>query len=222
MSTPTTVCVFCGSSPGKSPEHMAAAKALATYFHTNNINLVYGGGTTGLMGELARVLVSLSGPSSVQGIIPAPLMTQEQRTNETVKVIHEGREYLIPDEKIYGETVIVPDMHTRKQEMAKRVIEGGKGSGFIAMSGGYGTMEELMEIVTWNQLGIHDKPVVVFNIAGYYDGLIAWINGAVHAGFVGERQGGILVEAKSAEECGVALNNYKVSDARLNLNWSAN
>ncbi|KAH6663810.1 hypothetical protein B0J14DRAFT_552440 [Halenospora varia] len=222
MSKPTTVCVFCGSSPGKSPEHMTATKALATYFHTNNINLVYGGGTTGLMGELARVLVSLSGLSLVQGIIPAPLMTQEQRTNETVKITHDGREYLIPDEKIYGKTMIVPDMHTRKQEMAKRVIEGGKGSGFIAMSGGYGTMEELMEVVTWNQLGIHDKPVVVFNIAGYYDGLMAWINGAVNAGFVRERQGGILVEAKCAEECGVALNDYKVSDARLNLNWTAN
>ncbi|KFX95775.1 hypothetical protein V490_03676, partial [Pseudogymnoascus sp. VKM F-3557] len=78
MAKPT-VCVFCGASPGKSPAHLAAARALATYFHENGISLVYGGGTTGLMGELARTLVSLSGPSAVEGIIPAPLMAQEQR-----------------------------------------------------------------------------------------------------------------------------------------------
>lgn len=100
------------------------------------------------MGELARTLVSLSGASSVQGIIPAPLMRQEQRTNEQVMTVYEGREMAIPDEKVYGKTMIVADMHTRKREMARRVTEGGEGSGFVALSGGYGTLEEVLEVIT--------------------------------------------------------------------------
>lgn len=199
---------------------MEAARALAVYFHEHDINLVYGGGTTGLMGELARNLVSLSGPSSVQGIIPAPLMQQEQRTNETVKTIYEGREISVPDEGIYGNTMVVQNMHSRKQEMARRVIEGGPGSGFIALSGGYGTLEELMEVVTWNQLGIHHRAVVVFNFSGYYDGLLAWIRTAVHEGFVHKSQGDILVEAKTVQECGTALENYVISPGRLDLKWT--
>ncbi|KFY92047.1 hypothetical protein V500_04345 [Pseudogymnoascus sp. VKM F-4518 (FW-2643)] len=220
MAKPT-VCVFCGASPGKSPAHLAAARALATYFHENGINLVYGGGTTGLMGELARTLVSLSGPSAVEGIIPAPLMAQEQRAAETVAITHEGREVAVPDSAIYGATTIVADMHSRKREMARRVVEGGEGSGFVALPGGYGTMEELMEVITWNQVGIHERPVVVFNVEGYYDGVLAWIRDAVEAGFVREGQKDILVEARTAEECGKWLREYAVSDGRLNLKWGA-
>ncbi|KAL2066182.1 hypothetical protein VTL71DRAFT_2253 [Oculimacula yallundae] len=216
-----TVCVFCGSSPGTSPAYMAAAKALATYFHENGISLVYGGGTNGLMGEVARTLVALSGPSSVQGIIPAPLMQQEQRTNDTTQITYEGREVSVPNENIYGKTMIVKDMHSRKQEMAKRVIEGGPGSGFIALPGGYGTMEELMEVITWNQLGIHEKPVVVFNVEGYYTGLMGLIRGAVESGFVSAGQADIAIEVKTAEECGLALKNYLVSDGRLDLGWTS-
>ena len=144
-------------------------------------------------------------------------MQQEQRTNETTKTTYEGREIQIPNEKIYGKTMIVKDMHSRKQEMAKRVITGGPGSGFIALSGGYGTLEELMEAITWNQLGIHDKPVVVFNVEGYYDGLMGWIRGSVDAGFVSPGQAGIVIEAKTAEKCGIALRDYLVSEGRLEL-----
>lgn len=136
--------------------------------------------------------------------------------------MYEGREIAVPDKIVYGKTIIVKDMHTRKQEMAKRVKEGGRGSGFIALSGGYGTLEELMEMITWNQLGIHDKPVVVFNVDGYYDGIISWIRSAVDAGFVNGRQVNIAIEAKTAEECGIALKNYLVSDGRLNLEWTSN
>lgn len=78
----------------------------------------------------------------------APLMQQEQRTNETTTTTYEGREIAVPDENVYGKTMIVKDMHTRKQEMAKRFKEGGPGSGFVALSGGYGTPEELMEMTT--------------------------------------------------------------------------
>ncbi|PVH82819.1 hypothetical protein DL98DRAFT_559082 [Cadophora sp. DSE1049] len=204
-----TVCVFCGSSPGKSPAHLAAPKALAIYFYEHKINLAYGGGTTGFMGEVARTLVSLSGPSSVQGII----LVAPDATGATYNRKHEN---------VYGKTMIVKDMHRRKQEMAKRVKEGGPGSGFVALSGGYGTLEEPMEMITWNQLGIHDKPVVVFNVDGYYDGILTWIIGAVEAGFVNGSQVNIASEAKTAEECGLALKNYLVSDGRLNLSWTSN
>jgi uncharacterized protein (TIGR00730 family) len=110
-------------------------------------------------------------------------------------------------------------MHTRKQMMAQEVRR--TNGGFVALSGGFGTMEEIMEITTWNQLGIHNRPVVVFNVAGYYDGLMSWIKGAVGAGFIAKANGGILVEAKTAKETMHALKNYEVSKARFDLDWQA-
>jgi len=112
-------------------------------------------------------------------------------------------------------------MHTRKRMMAKEVLEGGPGSGFVALSGGYGTLEELMEVVTWNQLGIHNRGVVVLNIEGYWDGLLAWINGAVGAGFVAEGSKGIIQEAKNGQEVVLALRDYKVASGRFKLEWGS-
>ncbi|MCJ1395721.1 hypothetical protein MMC18_008607 [Xylographa bjoerkii] len=209
------VCVFCGSSPGTSPAHLAAARALAHIFHANGISLVYGGGSVGIMGEIARTLVSLSGPSSVHGIIPEALIEFEQQGRET------GKPTPI-DASLYGRTTIVKDMHGRKHMMAKCVIEGGPGSGFVALSGGYGTLEELMEVVTWNQLGIHGRGIVVFNVDGFYDGLLMWVRAAVGGGFVSEANKGIMVEAKTAEEVVKALRDYKVSEGRFKLNWALN
>ncbi|KAL8707153.1 MAG: hypothetical protein Q9220_007765 [cf. Caloplaca sp. 1 TL-2023] len=203
------VCVFCGASPGTSPAHTLAARSLARAFHTHKISLVYGGGTIGLMGEIARTLTSLSGPSSVHGIMPEALLSLE--THKAGGAI---------DENVYGRTTIVADMHTRKHMMAKEVIEGGPGSGFVALSGGYGTLEELMEVVTWNQLGIHGRGVVCFNVEGYYDGLLAWVKTAVGAGFVAEGNKGILVEATDAEEVVRQLREYRVSEDRFRLDWS--
>ncbi|KAF2840334.1 hypothetical protein M501DRAFT_931489, partial [Patellaria atrata CBS 101060] len=195
----------CGSSPGTSPVHLEAARALAHAFHKANITLVYGGGTVGMMGEVARTLVSLSGPDSVRGIIPSALQKREQNGI---------------DEATFGRTTIVKDMHTRKALMAKAVIEGGPGGGFIALSGGYGTLEELMEITTWNQLGIHGMGVVVFNVEGFWGGLLEWVRTAVSGGFISPSNGGILVEALSAEECVSALREYRVSDGRYTgLQW---
>jgi uncharacterized protein (TIGR00730 family) len=150
---PTTICVFCGSNPGNSSAYFAAARSLAQIMHEQNIHLVYGGGTVGLMGELARSLVSLSGPSAVHGIIPAALVSME-------------RQGKAPDESVYGRTTVVADMHTRKRMMAQEVVNGGPGGGFVALPGGYGTLEELMEAVTWNQLGIHDRGICIFNVDG--------------------------------------------------------
>ena len=202
----------CGSAPGNSPVHLAAARALANAFHKHGVTLIYGGGTVGLMGELARTLVSLSGPSSVHGIIPAPLIALEQSGTAKSPI----------SEALYGRTTIVPDMHTRKQLMARHVIEGGEGSGFVALSGGYGTIEELFEVITWNQLGIHKKGVVVFNVDGYYDGLLQWIRNAVNAGFIVKSNVGIVVEATEAEEVLKELSNYRVADGRFSLDWTQN
>jgi uncharacterized protein (TIGR00730 family) len=207
------VCVFCGASQGTSPVHMEAARALATALHKANTKLVYGGGTVGLMGEVARTLVSLSGPSAVHGIIPEPLVRFEQNHDPEDPTSHRI------DEAIYGKTTIVKDMHTRKQMMAREVIDGGAGGGFVALSGGYGTFEELMEVTTWNQLGIHSMPVIVFNIDNYWTGLIDWVKNAVSSGFIAPTNAGILVEALSAEEVMTCLTDYENAPGRFNLTW---
>ncbi|CZT50125.1 related to Rossmann fold nucleotide-binding protein [Rhynchosporium secalis] len=212
----TKICVFCGASPGNSPAHMEGARALARVFHENNISLVYGGGTVGLMGEVARTLVSLSGPDSVHGIIPAPLIKYERGPDSKPSEISSSA---LPEFSQYGHTTVVLDMHTRKQLFAAEVLLGGPGSGFIALSGGYGTLEELMEVITWNQLGIHNRGIVALNIEGYWDGLLAWANGAVEAGFVGEGNRSIFLEAKNPEEAVHMLSGYRNAEGRFKLSW---
>ncbi|KAF2865567.1 lysine decarboxylase-like protein-like protein [Massariosphaeria phaeospora] len=207
------LCVFCGASGGTSPVHLEAARALAKVMHANNIHLVYGGGTVGLMGEVARTLVSLSGPDSVHGIIPLPLVEHEQNTDPANPTTHKI------DVSIFGRTTIVKDMHTRKRLMAREVMDGGPGGGFVALSGGYGTLEELMEITTWNQLGIHDMPVIVYNVDGYWSGLIDWVKNAVSSGFIAPTNAGILVEALSADEVLTCVKEYKIAPGRMNLTW---
>jgi len=197
---------------------MLAARSLAATFHKHNIKLVFGGGSVGLMGELARTLVSLSGPSSVHGIIPAPLVKYEQGPNSTAPSANSGKGG-VPAEEIYGRTTVVKDMHTRKQMMAQAVLAGGPGSGFIALPGGYGTLEELMEVVTWNQLGIHGRGIVVLDVEGYWEGLLAWVENSVKAGFVQEGNRGIIVKATTGEEAVRALKEYKVTEGRFKLEW---
>ncbi|KAJ5471038.1 hypothetical protein N7530_008395 [Penicillium desertorum] len=202
------VCVFCGSVPGNSPVHMQAARALAEEFHKHNVQLVYGGGTTGLMGEVARALVSLSGPKSVHGIIPRALvkvatvngMRAHTEGQVGAKVAGKTAERVVDSidavkadgipESEYGMTTIVADMHTRKRLMAEKVLEGGPGSGFVSLAGGFGTIEEVMEMTTWNQLGIHKVGVVLLNINGYWDGLLAWVRNAVKEGYISASNGG--------------------------------
>ena len=171
------------------------------------------------MGEIARTLVSLSGPSSVHGIIPAPLVKYEQSDHEIGSNL--SKNSIVADEE-YGRMTVVKDMHTRKQLMAKEVMEGGPGSGFVALSGGYGTLEELFEVITWNQLGIHGKGIVVFNVEGYYDGLIQWVKTAVSAGFIAPGNAGILVEALDADEVIQQLREYRMAEGRFDLEWSQN
>lgn len=215
---PRTICVFCGASSGTSPAFIEAARDLARAFHKHNIKLVYGGGTVGLMGEVARTLVSLSGPSSVHGIIPEPLVVFEQGPDSKAPSSNGGKRG-VPDEATYGKTTVVDHMHTRKQMMAQAVMNGCPGSGFIALPGGYGTLEELMEVFTWNQLGIHGRGTVVLNIEGYWDGLLSWVDNSINAGFVRETNRDIIVPAKTAEDAVEALSAYKPTDGRFKLAW---
>lgn len=177
------------------------------------------------MGELAKTLVTLSGPDSVHGVIPSALLPLEAKRRDEIsgqpiiEIAKENGNVNTPDEKVFGRTTIVPDMHTRKRTMCKLVCAGGPGSGFVALSGGYGTLEELMEIVTWNQLGIQDRGVCVYNVEGYWDGILQWVKQSVEAGFVGESNRNILVEGKTAEECVDRLKSYKVSQGRFKLKW---
>ncbi|TVY55615.1 LOG family protein [Lachnellula suecica] len=149
------------------------------------------------------------------------MQIEQDASTSSASVEYNGVCVKVPDPMVYGQTMVVDSMHARKQAMAQRVMEGGGGSGFVALPGGFGTLEELMEITTWNKLGIHDKPVVVFNVEGYWDGLLSWVNGGVKAGFIGVGQKDILVEAKSAEEVGEKLRGYVAVEQRMHLDWSA-
>lgn len=171
------------------------------------------------MGEVARTLVSLSGPASVEGVIPAPLLAYERNDAAT-----NGKPQPPPpiDQNTYGHTTVVPDMHTRKRLMAAHVASGATGSGFVALSGGYGTLEELMEMTTWNQLGIHKLPIVLYSVEDYWAGLLAWVQKSVDEGFVGEKNRGIIAEGKSAEEVVRRLREYEVAEGRFQLSWEAN
>ncbi|KAJ4253869.1 hypothetical protein NW762_010266 [Fusarium torreyae] len=208
----TKICVYCGAWPGTSPAHIEAARALGRAMAANNIDLVYGGGTVGLMGEVAKTLCAINGPQSVHGIIPEALVKHER---DDSKNITQG----VPDEAIFGRTTLVKDMHTRKKLMAEEVFSGGTGSGFIGLSGGFGTMEEIFETTTWNQLGIHNRGIVLLNVEGYWDGIIQWLDCAAAEGFVKPGNKNILVTAETAEGAIMALREYKVSDSIYQLKW---
>lgn len=169
------------------------------------------------MGVVSNTLVSLAGSNAVHGIIPEPLMEFEQRFQEGRDGNAAGRSLENGD---YGVITKVQTMHERKAMMAKEVMEGGPGSGFVALSGGWGTMEEITEMATWNQLGIHDKGLALYNVDGYYDGLIKWIGDAVTAGFVSPANKEILAVASKPDEVVRKLRDYKLSSGRMTLNWA--
>lgn len=172
------------------------------------------------MGEVAKTFISLSGHESIIGIIPEPLLRVEQKKNSDTDSKGPPSPEDIFKQQIQERTIVVGGMHERKALMAKRVAAGGPGSGFVAISGGFGTIEELMEMTTWNQLGIHDKGVVIYNVEGYWDGLLEWVRTAVSEQFIAPENAGIMKVALDAEEVMRALKEYKVSPKVLNLGWT--
>ena len=155
------LCVFCGSRAGVRPAYRAAAEALGALLAERGIELVYGGGNVGLMGIVADACLAAGG--RVVGVIPRALLEWE--------VGHEGLTRL----------EVVDSMHTRKARMAELA------DGFIAMPGGFGTFEEFCEILTWGQLGFHQKPMGLLNVNGFYDPLLAMFDRAVADGFLREQ-----------------------------------
>ncbi|XXG48372.1 hypothetical protein AAC387_Pa02g2844 [Persea americana] len=168
------ICVFCGSSSGNRSVFSDAALDLGHELVKRKIDLVYGGGSVGLMGLISRTVYE--GGCHVLGVIPTALMPLEI-SGETV-----------------GELKSVSDMHERKAEMARQA------DAFIALPGGYGTMEEVLEMITWSQLGIHDKPVGLLNVDGYYNSLLALFDTGVAEGFIKPSARHIVLSAPTAEE----------------------
>jgi uncharacterized protein (TIGR00730 family) len=150
MSKINALCVYCGSSPGTDPAFAETARALGKILAENGIRLVYGGGSTGLMGALADAVLKNGG--DVTGIIPEFLTRREQ------------------PRRLAQELIVTRDMHERKAKMFERA------DGFVALPGGIGTLEELVEQLTWAQLGRHKKPILLANIKGYWDPLLTLID----------------------------------------------
>lgn len=152
------VCVYCGSKSGAHERYDDAARDLGAAIAARGYGLVYGGGGIGLMGAIADAVLQAGAP--VLGIIPRDLMAME--------LGHRG----------VTELFVVDDMHQRKSMMASRA------SAFVAMAGGFGTLEEMFEIVAWSQLGIQDRPIGLLNTGGYFDHLTAFLDHAVAEGFL--------------------------------------
>jgi len=214
-STPIkTICVFCGSSFGSKELYAEVATDLGAKLASLNWGLVYGGGSTGLMGAVARGCATNGG--YVHGIIPDALVCKERTEPNSKMTIDEHQGHTpIPDSKEYGKTTIVKDMHTRKRLM------GQEADAFVALPGGYGTIEELMEVVTWCQLNIHNKPIVVFNINGFYDNFLKFIDDSVQNEFVSKTNRDIIKVANTVDEVFHEIENYVVPEGRFNLKWDS-
>ncbi len=164
-----SICLYTGARAGARPQYLSAASATATAIAQRGITLVYGGGHVGLMGAAADAALAAGG--KVVGVIPADIAERE--------VEHEG----------LTELLVVESMHERKMAMLKRA------DAMIALPGGLGTMEELFEVWTWNQLGFHRKPVGLLNVAGYYDKLLGFLDHMAAEQFVaGEHRDLLLVD----------------------------
>ncbi|KAI6682200.1 hypothetical protein NL676_036081 [Syzygium grande] len=179
------VCVFCGSNSGHRQVFSDAALELGDELVKRKMDLVYGGGSVGLMGLISQKV--FDGGCHVLGVIPKALMPLEI-SGQTV-----------------GEVRTVLDMHERKAVMAREA------DAFIALPGGYGTMEETLEMITWSQLGIHKKPVGLLNVEGYYNSLLALFDNGVKEGFIKPSARDIVLSAPTAKELMIKMEQYTPS-----------
>jgi uncharacterized protein (TIGR00730 family) len=168
------ICVFCGSRSGSKPIYADGARRLGKAIAARGLELVYGAGHVGLMGVLADAALAAGG--RVVGVIPRSLVVRE--------LAHRG----------LSEMIVVDTMHERKARMADRA------EAFLALPGGYGTLDELFEILTWAQLGIHGKPIGLINTDGYFDSLLAWIDRSVSEEFVRPAYRALLRVGREPEE----------------------
>lgn len=169
MNPNFSICVYCGSRPGTEPAYADAARAVGTWIGQHGGQLVYGGGRNGLMGVVAQATLAAGG--RVVGVIPQALVDKEMANHDC------------------SELHVVQTMHERKRLMAERA------DAFVALPGGIGTFEELFEVWTWQQLGYHNKPLGLLNVAGYYDGLMGFLASALQQGFMSDWQMDMLTVA---------------------------
>lgn len=182
------ICVFCGSQSGTDLRYRRAAIELGGLLAQRGHGLVYGGGHVGLMGIVADAVLEAGG--SVTGVIPRP-MTERELAHETVT-------------KLY----VVSSMHERKALMASL------SDAFIALPGGYGTLEELFEVIAWAQLGIHRKPIGLLNVAGYFDALLSLVDHMIAEGFIKTKHRGLFVTAEQPQALLEALQRHQMPATR--------
>ncbi len=168
-----SICVFCGSSPGDDPAYTAAAESVAEALVARGVRVVYGGAHVGLMGAVADTALAAGG--QVVGVIPRSMVDRE--------VAHRG----------LTELHVVGSMHERKALMADL------SDGFVALPGGMGTLEELTEVLSWAQLGLHHKPVALLDVDGYWDAWLAFLDRAVAAGFLRPEHRGLLLSGNDVD-----------------------
>jgi uncharacterized protein (TIGR00730 family) len=183
MNDLRSICVYCGSATGENPVYAGDAVILASIFIENKIRLVNGGGSIGLMGVMADAM--MSGGGTATGIIPISLKEKE--------VAH----------KSMTELIVVPDMHSRKLMMVNM------SDAFIALPGGFGTMDEVFETLTWAQLHLHQKPVILYNPNGFYDLLLAQADLMVKEGFLNAASRALLMATSDIFQLIPMLRSYK-------------
>ena len=177
------IAVFCGSSSGTDKDFEATARKLGQKFASENIGLVYGGAKVGLMGAVADGV--LGGSGTVIGVLPTFLKAKE--------IAHDG----------LTELILVETLHERKTRMNDL------SDGFIALPGGFGTLEEYFEILTWGQLVLHEKPMGILNINGYYDELISFLDSLVHKGLLKESNREMVLVSDNINDLLVKMRAYK-------------
>ena len=189
-----SVCVYCGSSTGKDHVYVETAIDMGKTLAKHGLDLVYGGGNIGIMGIVADSTLNSGGRAI--GVIPQALVDRE--------IAHQG----------LTELHITDDMHQRKSKMAEL------SDAFIALPGGLGTLEEIFEIWTWNQLGLHKKPIALLNTKDYYSGLLHFLDNAVEEGFIKEAHRHLVIVNSDPQELVMQLKTYvpivsdKLSDLR--------
>lgn len=177
-----SICVFCGSNYGESEEYKNTAEKLGWFLSEKNTTLIYGGGKVGLMGSVANSALQTGG--EVVGIIPEFLRDKE--------IAHQGLTNLI----------VVDSMHSRKQKMNEMA------DGFIVLPGGYGTYEEMFEVLSWGQIGMHKKPVGLLNVDGFFDPLIKMLEHTVEKGFARPENLDLILSSTNIEELFEKMKDY--------------
>ncbi|MBM9592488.1 TIGR00730 family Rossman fold protein [Leptospira sp. 201903075] len=186
MNQIKNIAVYCGSSPGLDPYYMTAAYELGEYLGSNQIGLVYGGASVGLMGAVANGCLSKNG--SVTGVLPKFLKKKE--------IEHAG----------LGQLILVESMHERKLKMFDL------SDAFVVLPGGLGTMEEFFEVITWSQLGLHQKPIIIFNWLGFYNPLLTLMQNMVTSGFLKKENAALVQILETSKDLLQTIQNYSPSN----------